>query len=85
MYTWLNTYISEEETRLLNLSINISGSNVFKSRFESSQKEKVERLVEQINKIARYYNINKFQKCQPYYKRLTFYQKIYVKRLTYKN
>ncbi|WP_281054524.1 hypothetical protein [Thermoanaerobacter italicus] len=31
-----------------------SGSNVFKSRFESSQKEEVERLVEQINKIARY-------------------------------
>lgn len=50
----LNAYIDEEETGFLNLSINVSGSNVFKSRFESSQKEKVERLVEQINKIARY-------------------------------
>ncbi|EIV99520.1 LOW QUALITY PROTEIN: hypothetical protein ThesiDRAFT1_0499 [Thermoanaerobacter siderophilus SR4] len=50
----LNAYIDEEETGFLNLSINVSGSNVFKSRFEFSQKEKVERLVEQINKIARY-------------------------------
>ncbi|MGI1690793.1 hypothetical protein [Thermoanaerobacter uzonensis] len=50
----LNAYIDEEETKFLNLSINVSGSNVFKSRFESSQKEKVEGLIEQINKIARY-------------------------------
>lgn len=50
----LNAYIDEEETGFLNLSINVSGSNVFKSRFEFSQKEKVKRLVEQINKIARY-------------------------------
>lgn len=42
---------------LLKLLIVKSGSNVFKLRFEFSQKEKVERLVEQINKIARYYNI----------------------------
>ncbi|EGD51121.1 hypothetical protein TheetDRAFT_2057 [Thermoanaerobacter ethanolicus JW 200] len=50
----LNAYIDEEETGFLNLSINVSGSNVFKSRFEFSQKEKVEGLIEQINKIARY-------------------------------
>ncbi|EMT38231.1 hypothetical protein V7D15_03805 [Thermoanaerobacter thermohydrosulfuricus] len=54
VYKILSAYIDEAETGFLNLSINVYGANAFKSVFESSKKENVQRLAEQINKIARY-------------------------------
>jgi len=50
----LSAYIEKDEIGFLNLVINISGFNTFKSVFEISIRERVEQLVEKINRIARF-------------------------------
>ncbi|HHW57856.1 MAG TPA: hypothetical protein GXX15_09385 [Clostridia bacterium] len=54
LYKILSACIDKEENGFLNLVINISGSNTFKSTFEHSKKEEIEQLAERINKVARY-------------------------------